>query len=398
MSNPPVCRRVNPADQSSPLPCRFWTNEKGGVTGDLGVRYVRGCIEPAMPGLSPENPGLLIMDGHGSHFTLELLLYCRQIGLHILLRPPHTTHILQGEDVVHFGIFKPEYHRAKVTALAKKVLAGTYKLSVQDLLQVAKAPWEKAFNMHNGLKAWDAIGVSPFTMRVYWDLLAAQKERAEVAVSVSIDPELLTVKGMVKVIFGDKDAPAGEDGPAGEDAPADEDAPANGAMRPKRRRDRDTLNSSSLWDCPGGATGDECIAMVQRKTDAREAKAQASKSRKADRAARLQQANAAGNELGSRIAGALVHAHQLKKLSRPQVEALLRFKGIEWPKTALKSALLALAEDAVKLPSDGTSPALVIPDAPAAAPAAAASSAADDEHASSSSEDDEDEEENIPNN
>ena len=44
-SNRPVCRRADPTDPSKPLPCRFWCNEKGGVTGDLGIRYIRGCID-----------------------------------------------------------------------------------------------------------------------------------------------------------------------------------------------------------------------------------------------------------------------------------------------------------------------------------------------------------------
>ena len=69
----PVCRRMDPANPGQALPCRFWANAKGGVTGDLGVRYLRGCLEPCLPDLSPSNPAVLIMDGHGSHFTLECL-------------------------------------------------------------------------------------------------------------------------------------------------------------------------------------------------------------------------------------------------------------------------------------------------------------------------------------
>jgi hypothetical protein len=54
----PVCRRMSVADPTEPIPARFWSNAKGGVTGDLGVRYIRGIIEPAMPGLSPSSPGV----------------------------------------------------------------------------------------------------------------------------------------------------------------------------------------------------------------------------------------------------------------------------------------------------------------------------------------------------
>ena len=44
--------------------------------------------------------------------------------------------------------------------------------------------------------------LSPFTMRVYWDLLKAKEKCESVASSVQINPELLTVQGMVGVMFG----------------------------------------------------------------------------------------------------------------------------------------------------------------------------------------------------
>ena len=111
------------------------------------------------------------MDGHGSHFTLELLRYCRSVGIHIVLRPPHTTHILQGEDVVHFAVFKAKYHQTKLLALGQKIFVNkSCKLTAADLLQVAKKPWEEAFSEDNVRKAWAAIGVSLFTQSVWWDL------------------------------------------------------------------------------------------------------------------------------------------------------------------------------------------------------------------------------------
>ena len=91
--NCPACRRPDPNDASKPMPCRFWTNAKGGVAVDFGIRYIQGCVEPCLLDLSPENPVLLIMDGHGSHFTLELLHYCRARGLHRVLRPPHNPRV-----------------------------------------------------------------------------------------------------------------------------------------------------------------------------------------------------------------------------------------------------------------------------------------------------------------
>ena len=180
----PRCRRVDPAT-GKPLECRFWANQKGGVTGDLGIRWIRGCLMPCIPDMSPDNPAVLIMDGHGSHFTLELLTFCRAVGLHVVLRPPHTTHVLQGEDVEHFGVFKELYQRTKLTTMATRLLSGKHRLTAGDLLYCAKDAWEMAFNMHHSLRAWEKIGVSPFTRKVYWDLVAARQKRDAVAARAS---------------------------------------------------------------------------------------------------------------------------------------------------------------------------------------------------------------------
>ena len=138
--------------------------------------------------------------------------------------------------------------------LGSKVLGGTYRLSVADMLGCAKGPWEESFNQYNCLRAWDLIGVVPFTRRVYWELLEAKAKRAAVALDVNIDPELLTVHNMVKILF-----------------PSAVTADQAGRLA-NGKRDRDTLNSSDLWDKPGGATADDCFAIVERKTNERNAK------------------------------------------------------------------------------------------------------------------------------
>ncbi|KAL1526990.1 hypothetical protein AB1Y20_015679 [Prymnesium parvum] len=322
------------------------------------------------------------MDGHGSHFTLELLTYCRSIGLHVVLRPPHTTHILQGEDVVHFGVFKAKYHQNKMMLLAKKVFMGKRRLTVADLLLACRDPWEEAFSLGNCVKAWSEIGVSPFTQKVYWDLLEKKKKKEAIASKANINPENLTIEGMVKIMFNIDPAEVPEQ-------------PTVGGR--SRKRDRDTLHSCDLWDLPGGATGEECMERVRRKTEARQQKEAAAASKKANTAQRRQAASSAANEQGSRVVSALVHTVQVSYLTRANLEAALQFKGIKWDKKELKPALVKLLQDALALPSDGPIPVLVIPDppAPALAPAPVAVPAGDadgveDESENLSEEDDDD--------
>jgi hypothetical protein len=55
-------------------------------------------------GISPTNRHLLILDGHGSHVTLEVVHKTRQTGLDLLTLPFHTLHRFQPLDV---SILKP---------------------------------------------------------------------------------------------------------------------------------------------------------------------------------------------------------------------------------------------------------------------------------------------------
>ena len=307
---------------------------------------MRGCIEPCLPDLSPEQPAVLIMDGHGSHFTLELLTYCRAIGLHVVLRPPHTTHILQGEDVVHFAVFKPKYHQAKMVALAAKIFGTrTYKLTASDLLKVAKGPWEEAFSLAQCQKAWAAIGIYPFTQGVYWDLLEKEEASRTKAVRANIDPSLLTVRGMVGVMFN-----------LPKDGSLSTDAAESG-----EKRSRDTLHSCDLWDLPGGATADECFNIVKTKTEAREAKVSKVAERKEESKKKATAVQAAGLELGSLIVNSVTDSSHVPKLKVDGLRAVLSFKAVPFPKGAKKPELVELVQSTLALPSaENPAPMLMI--------------------------------------
>ena len=123
-----------------------------------------------------------------------ILAYCRQVGITIVLRPPHTTHVLQGEGTTHFLIFKDGYEQAKMLALGRKVLSGACRLTAADLLSAAKTPWEQALSQQRCLEAWASIGVTPFNEKVYWDLRAAEDKAKNVAICNEVNPELFNAE------------------------------------------------------------------------------------------------------------------------------------------------------------------------------------------------------------
>jgi hypothetical protein len=49
---------------------------------------------------------LLIMDGHSSHVTIDVVKWAQAVGLHLLTLPSHCSHAMQPLDVAVFKPFK----------------------------------------------------------------------------------------------------------------------------------------------------------------------------------------------------------------------------------------------------------------------------------------------------
>ena len=101
-------------------------NECGGATNSSGVQWLQWLLSPAGPfgDASPDNKVVIICDGHGSHLSLEFLQLCRARGVILILRPPHTSHITQGEDVINF--FNLKGALCKQTALVGAEVLDAY--------------------------------------------------------------------------------------------------------------------------------------------------------------------------------------------------------------------------------------------------------------------------------
>jgi hypothetical protein len=56
--------------------------------------------------VSLSSPHLLIMDGHSSHVTVDVVHRARVVGLHLLILPSHCSHAMQTLDAVIFKPFK----------------------------------------------------------------------------------------------------------------------------------------------------------------------------------------------------------------------------------------------------------------------------------------------------
>ena len=73
------------------------------------VKYLHHFISHVKP--SESNPCLMILDGHASHKSLEVVTVAKENNITLLTIPPHTSHKIQPLDVCFYGPLKKRYNR-----------------------------------------------------------------------------------------------------------------------------------------------------------------------------------------------------------------------------------------------------------------------------------------------
>ena len=86
----------------------FTNSTNGWINNDLFLQWFKFFLA----NIPPTWPVLLIMDGHGTHMSIELIELARSSGVHLLCLPSHTTHVLQPLDVGIFKSFKSNFSKA----------------------------------------------------------------------------------------------------------------------------------------------------------------------------------------------------------------------------------------------------------------------------------------------
>jgi hypothetical protein len=106
-----------------------WTNN------EIGVAWLEQVFDCCTKSKSYSSYRLLVLDGHGSHLTMDFIEYCDQHKILLAVFPPHSTHTLQPLDVV---MFKP-----LSTAYSKEL--SDYLHHSQGLLSVKKGDFFPLF-------------------------------------------------------------------------------------------------------------------------------------------------------------------------------------------------------------------------------------------------------------
>jgi len=89
--------------------CTFAHSPNGWTDNELMLWWLEHNFDADTHDKANDRCRVLLLDGHRSHLTLELILYAWAANITILCYPPHTTHILQGLDVVSCTQLKQMY-------------------------------------------------------------------------------------------------------------------------------------------------------------------------------------------------------------------------------------------------------------------------------------------------
>jgi len=111
-------------------------------------------VPPTQPADPTQQP-LLIMDGHRRHITANVIEYCVQHMIELIILPPHTSHVLQPLDV---SVFLP---------LKRALAAETDAASRLDSGRISWIEWtstyirvrKQAFRLSDILSSFKASGL-----------------------------------------------------------------------------------------------------------------------------------------------------------------------------------------------------------------------------------------------
>jgi hypothetical protein len=116
-----------------------------------------------MDSILPTSRHLLILDGHTSHVTVEVVKVVRGVGLDLVSLPSHTSHTLQPLDVAVFKLFKTYFREYRNYWTSRNI---GQKATKETLAHWVSLALRKALNENNITKGFKKTGIYPLDRTV----------------------------------------------------------------------------------------------------------------------------------------------------------------------------------------------------------------------------------------
>ena len=139
-----------------------YPSPKGWMTNEIFIKYMEHFIKHVKP--LPTQKILLLLDGHQSHKTIEIIDLARANNITMITLPPHTSHRLQPLDVTFFGPLKTFYNRE----IDHWMLRNPGKrVSDYDIVDIFRPAYLKATTPEKGIHGFEKTGIFPFNPDIF---------------------------------------------------------------------------------------------------------------------------------------------------------------------------------------------------------------------------------------
>lgn len=105
---------------TSNAPYQLGSNESGWMNMETFFEYITHVFYPWLLKNNIQLPVVLFLDGHTSHISLPLSMFCKEKGIILVALLPNSTHILQPLDVAVFRPVKRTWRSVVHDFLIKK--------------------------------------------------------------------------------------------------------------------------------------------------------------------------------------------------------------------------------------------------------------------------------------
>jgi hypothetical protein len=141
------------------IPDWYYTaSENGWTSNNIAVEWLERIF---LVDTVPKNSigRILILDGHGSHISVDFLYTCKMNNIHLLFLPAHSSHVLQPLDLSCFSPIKARY-RQQIADLAS--LDDSAKIKKHRFIEYYHRAREESLTERVIRGGWKASGIAPF--------------------------------------------------------------------------------------------------------------------------------------------------------------------------------------------------------------------------------------------
>lgn len=140
----------------------YTATESSFMQGPVFVSYIKSFHKHIVDtGKNDGKPHVLVLDGHVSHLTFEVVKLAVSLNIELFQLPSHSSHITQPLDVAAFGIFKKE-----ITSVLQSFPRrnGGKMPAKSDMVEVIRDAFQSSFTPSQIKASFEGAGLWPVDM------------------------------------------------------------------------------------------------------------------------------------------------------------------------------------------------------------------------------------------